>query len=152
LLKGCPIVSLRTHSLVASEPFGPRLSASAVALAISRGLQAGDSPQADLCPLPPLDRDGNPRELLDSIDFDLRMRAARAVILATRRLHESALAGSLVFEIATRARQSGVPAYAVVAMNELDSFDARILDLQLIFEAKGPKTLEAAGRALAEVL
>lgn len=145
-------MSLRTHSLVASEDFGPRLSASAVALAISRGLQAADSPEPDLCPLPPLDRDGDPRELLDSLDFDLRMRAARAVILATRHLHESALSRSLAFEIATRARQSGVPAYAVVAMNELDSFDARILDLQLILEARGAKTLEAAGRELAEVL
>jgi glycerate kinase len=152
LLKGCPIVSLHTHSLVASEAFGPRLSASAVALAIAKGLQAGESPQPDLCPLPLLDRDGDPRKLLDSIDFDLRMRAARAVILATRRLHESALAGSLAFEIATRARQSGVPAYGVVAMNEFDSFDARILDLQLILEAKGPTTLEVAGRELAEVL
>lgn len=145
-------MSLRTHSLVASESFGPRLSASAVALSISRGLQAGDLPEADLCPLPPLDRDDDPRELLDSLDFDLRMRAARAVIVATRRLHESTLARSLIFEIATRARQSGVPAYAVTATNELDSFDARILDLQLILAGKGAQTLEAAGRALADVL
>lgn len=145
-------MSLRTHSLVASEAFGPRLSASAVALAISRGLQAGDSPQPDLFPLPPLDGDGDPRELLDSLDFDRRMRAAHAVILATRRLHESTLAGSLAFEIATRARQSGVPAYAITTANELDSFDARILDLQLILEARGAKTLEAAGRELADVL
>ena len=80
------------------------------------------------------------------------MRSARAVILGEQRLRERTLAGSVTFEIASRARQAGVPAYAVTAQNRLDSFDARILDLQVILEASGPRALERAGRRLAELL
>ncbi len=57
-------------------------------------------------------------------------------MIAEPRLHEQTLAGSVAFEIATRARQGGVPAYAVTGENLLDSFDARILDLQTIIEAR----------------
>ena len=59
------------------------------------------------------------------------------------------LLGSLSFEIASRARQAGVPAYAVTAENALDAFDARILDLQLILQARTGRALQAAGRTLA---
>jgi hypothetical protein len=86
------------------------------------------------------------------IDFDLRMKRARAVVLAAAHLRESTLRGSLAFEIATRARQGGVPAYAVTGENALTPFDARILDLQAIFEASNPRALAAAGRKLAQVL
>ena len=51
------------------------------------------------------------------------------------RLDRGTLAGSPAFEIATRARQAGVPAYAVTGVNELDAFDARMLDLQVILQA-----------------
>jgi glycerate 2-kinase len=57
-----------------------------------------------------------------------------------------------MFEIATRARQAGVPAYAVAGENALDPFDERILDLQAILEASSPRALEAAGRHLAELV
>ena len=57
----------------------------------------------------------------------------------------------VTFEIATRARQRGVPAYAVTAANELNAFDARILDLQLILMARDVPALVSAGRKLAEV-
>jgi glycerate kinase len=89
---------------------------------------------------------------LSEVDFDARMRRARCVILAQRRLHERTLAGSLAFEIATRARQGGVPAYAMTAESTLDAFDARILDLQLILEASSARALEAAARRLAELV
>jgi hypothetical protein len=59
------------------------------------------------------------------------------------------LTDSATFEIATRARQGGVPAYAVLAENALDSFDARILDLQVVLRASGTSALLAAGRELA---
>lgn len=139
--------------LVASGPFGPRLSASAVATSIARGLEEAGLPAPDICPLPPGEEDGeDARTLLDGLSFDARMRRAHAVVVATDRLEEQMLAGSVAFEIATRARQAGVPAYAVTAENRLDRFDARILDLQVILEADGTRALAAAGRKLAKLL
>jgi glycerate kinase len=138
--------------LVAAGPFDERLSAQRVAAAIARGLRDGGW-QADLCPIDPEQEPiADVRALLDALDFDARMRAARAVILCERRLQEDTLAGSVAFEIATRARQSGVPAYAVTGENRLDSFDARILDLQAILEAHGARGLRAAGRKLTDIV
>jgi glycerate kinase len=56
---------------------------------------------------------------------------------------------SAVFEIATRARQAGVPTYAVAACNDLSLFDARILDLQVILRARDTRALRRAGEKLA---
>jgi glycerate kinase len=138
--------------LVAARAFDERLSAPRVAAAIARGLSAGGWP-TDLCPIAPSEESRTDvRALLDALDFDARMRGARAVILAERRLQEDTLAGSAAFEIATRARQAGVPAYAVTRENRLDSFDARILDLQAILEAGSARSLQAAGRKLADLL
>jgi hypothetical protein len=140
------------HLLLAAEPFGERLPATAVLAAIARGVRAAGSPEPDLCELPADgERGRDPRALLDAIDFDARMRSARAVILAAASLQERTLAGSLAFEIATRARQAGVPAYAVTASNALNSFDARILDLQAIVEASGRAALVSAGERLARL-
>ena len=128
------------------------LSARRVSSAISRGL-AGSGFSTDECPLEA--EDGLPTEgraLLEALDFDARMRRARAVVLAQRRLQERTLAHSAAFEIATRARQAGVPAYALTAENRLGAFDARILDLQVILEAASPRALEATARRLAELV
>ena len=142
-----------SHLLIACEPFGARLSASAVCGAIARGVLARGLPEPDLCALPgPDEAGGDPRALLDELGFDRRMRSARAVILGAVKLEEATLAGSLAFEIATRARQAGVPAYAVTASNALNSFDARILDLQVILEARGAPSLTAAGEQLASLI
>jgi glycerate kinase len=141
--------------LIASGAFD-RLSAQRVGSAIGRGLSARGW-QVDLCPIALAgDLPVDVRELLDAVDFDTRMRRARAVVLGEWLLQERALLGSATFEIATRARQAGVPAYAVTATNLLDPFDARILDLQAILEAsdRSPpaRALEAAGRRLAELV
>jgi len=157
LLEGCTIVSARTpiprHALIASGAFGGRLPAAAVVAAVAEGLRAAGMAEPDLCPLPARRQAGEPvRDLLDSLDFDVRMRAARAVIVADEHLRECTLAGSVTFEIATRARQAGVPAYALTAHNELDAFDARILDLQVIIEAGSARTLSSAARRLAVLL
>ena len=142
-----------TTPLIATGSFGGALSAPRVVAAIARGLQAGRLPAPDLCPiLDEEERRGDLRALLDALDFDARMRRARAVIVGEWRLQERTLAHSAAFEIATRARQAGVPAYAVTGENRLDRFDARILDLQAILEANGPRALTAAGRALARLL
>jgi glycerate kinase len=141
--------------LVAARAFDERLSAQRVADAIARGLADGGW-QVDLCPIeghaPTAVAPDAVRELLDTLDFDARMRAAHALIVCERRLQQQTLAGSVAFEIATRARQAGVPAYAVTAENRLDSFDARILDLQAIVEAAGARSLRTAGRRLAALV
>jgi glycerate 2-kinase len=72
--------------------------------------------------------------------------------VALARLDEATLAGSPAFEVATRARQAGVPAYAIAAHSALDSFHARILDLQLVLRAGSSRSLSAAGRRLAAVV
>ena len=89
--------------------------------------------------------------VLDAIDFDRRMRVARAVVTGEGKLDEQSLAGKAVAEISTRARQAGVPCYAVVGRRELDAFGARMLDLQAVLEAGTPSALEQAGRELARL-
>jgi glycerate 2-kinase len=148
-----PDVVIPQATLIASGPFGDALSAEHVALAIAQGLRAGGAPEPDLCPIS-VDQGqaSDVGALLEGLDFDVRMRRARAVILGERQLEEHALRGSVAFEIATRARQAGVPAYAVTGSNALDLFDARILDLQVVVEASSRRALVAAGRRLAQVL
>ncbi len=86
--------------------------------------------------------------VLDALDFDRRMRAARAVVTGEGRLDAQTLAGKLVGEICVRARQAGVPAHAIVGQDAMDALDKRILDLQVVREAGTITDLEAAGEAL----
>jgi glycerate kinase len=86
--------------------------------------------------------------VLSAIDFDARMRAARAIVTGEGRLDRQSLAGKLVSEVATRARQAGVPCHAVVGSCALELFELRILDLQLVLEATSLTELEAAGAEL----
>ena len=152
------IVGVSWRLLIACAPFGARLPGVAVAGAIARGVHDGGLPEPDVCalPLPQQAQASEDREhvrrALHELGFDERMRHARAVIIGVERLEERTLAGSVAFEIATRARQGGVPAYAVTAEDALDSFDARVLDLQLILQARGRAALVAAGRRLAGVV
>jgi glycerate kinase len=141
--------------LVAVGSFGDTLTAARAAAAIGQGLQAGGLPAPDLCPIEAdtyTEHHKDARALLDALDFDTRMRRARAVVVGEQRLDSRALRHSVTFEIATRARQGGVPAYAVLAENGLDAFDARILDLQVILEARNARGLRTAGRQLAELV
>jgi hypothetical protein len=149
-MEGCPIVISRTV-LIASGAFD-QLNAQQVGAAIARGLDAGGF-QTDVCPIASTDDLlTDMRMLLETLDFDARMLRARAVVLAQARLAESMLTASSAFEIATRARQAGVPAYALTAENLLDPFDARILDLQVILEVSSTRELTAAGGRLAELV
>jgi glycerate 2-kinase len=90
--------------------------------------------------------------VLEQLGFDARMRAARAVVVGEPRLDRATLEGRVAGEIATRARQAGVPCHAVVGENAIDRFDARILDLQGIEVATTLAEIEAAGVALAAYL
>jgi hypothetical protein len=158
LLEGCPIVTPGTaaviprRALLVCEPFGPRLGAQRVAEAIAAGLTGAGAPEPDAILLA-ADADARATAaLLAGEDFHARMRASRAVVLAVPALHEQTLAGSAAFEVATLARQSGVPCYALAARNELDAFDLRILDLQVVIEARSSARLRAAGAELATLL
>jgi glycerate kinase len=90
--------------------------------------------------------------VLDALDLDERMLASRAVIVGEGRLDATSLEGKIVAEVATRARQHGVPAHAVVGRCALERFDARILDLQEILEATDEPAIEDAAAALACVI
>jgi glycerate 2-kinase len=135
-------MSISDTLLLAVCAFGDDLQPERVAKAIAKGVRAGGMPEPDVC----LIEDAPPA------DFDVRMRRARAVIVGAGCLDRGTLAGSPAFEIATRARQAGVPAYAVTGMNELDAFDARMLDLQVILEAHDTRGLCNAGRKLAALI
>lgn len=90
--------------------------------------------------------------VLDEVDFDGRMRAARAVVTGEGKLDQQSLAGKAVSEVSTRARQVGVPSYAIVGRRELDAFGMRVLDLQVVEEAGTLNAIEAAARQLAMVV
>jgi len=90
--------------------------------------------------------------VLNAVGYDARMRAARAVITGEGRLDRSSLVGKAVSEVATRARQAGVPCHAVAGVNSLDRFDARILDLQLVLEAGTLEQLQAAGAQIGDLI
>jgi hypothetical protein len=159
-----PAVISKTVLVLAEEFAG--LGAAAVATALARGLEAGEALECDRCPLADTphgaatpgttigtpDRTASAAALLDACDFDARMRASRALVIAARELDDRALAGSVVFEAATRARQGGVPAYAVTARDRLDPFEARIVDLQVVLEAGDARALAAAGRKFAALV
>ena len=93
-----------------------------------------------------------PGFVLDALDLDARLRAARAVVVGTGHLDERALRGAVEGELAVRARQAGVPCHAVVGSNALGLFDTRILDLQRIVEAPTLGTIEPGVAAIAEVV
>ncbi len=144
------IPPIPSRVLIATGSFGRELPAVTVGRAIARGLIAGGGPEPWLFPIEAEQEDrGELLAALEAAGFDGRMRAARAVVVGAEQLGARTLSGSPLFEIATRARQAGVPAYAVTRMSTLDPFDARILDLQIVVEAASSRALVAAGRKLA---
>jgi glycerate kinase len=90
--------------------------------------------------------------VLETLGFDQRLRAARAVVAGEGRLDRQSLAGKALSEVATRARQTGVPCHAIVGSSELNEFEKRILDLQVVLEATTLEELERAGEELATTL
>lgn len=137
--------------------FAPDLPAERVVSAVARGVRASGMPEPDLCPIDDAVRGAELLAQLDTLELDVRIRRARAVIVGQGRLSRETLLSprgstGAVFEIATRARQAGVPAYAMTAVNELDAFDARMLDLQVVLQARGVRGLTGAGRKLAGLI
>ena len=138
------------RALLACSALGEGLTADAVAESIAHGLRAGGALAPDAIALP--GSAAQPAQLLAGLDFDRRMLAARALVIAIARLTSRTLAGSLAFELATRARQSGVPCYAIAAASTLDAFDERMLDLQVVLIAGDAVQLQRAGERLAQIL
>jgi glycerate 2-kinase len=132
-------LTARLNEMAGSLPRDPRgVAMSGAAGGLSGGLWAAFD--AVLEPGAPF--------ILGELGFDSRMRAARAVVVGEGRLDESTLEGKALAEAATRARQAGVPCFAVVGSNALDRFGARMLDLQRVVEAGTIEALEAAGEEL----
>jgi glycerate kinase len=90
--------------------------------------------------------------VLDRADFTARMTASRAVITGEGSLDRQTLLGKAVGEVATRARQSGVPCHAVVGQMRMTEFDARILDFESWTEAPTLKAIADAAESLGPVL
>jgi glycerate kinase len=89
------------------------------------------------------------RFVLDALGAGPRMRAARALVVGEGRLDPTTLEGKIAGELATDARQSGVPCHAIVGSAALGPFERRIIDLQTVREAGTVEALEAAGEDLA---
>lgn len=90
--------------------------------------------------------------VLDRLGFNERMLAARAVITGEGTLDAQTLLGKAVGEVATRARQAGVPCHAIVGRMAMSEFDARILDIESVTEAGYARAISAAAEGLAAVL
>jgi glycerate kinase len=129
-------IGVPSEVLVAADSFRGRFIATEVGEALLLGLAASGQPARVSWP------DEGGTAIAPPAG---EIRAARAVITCTDRLDRESLAGSLLSEVATTARQAGVPCHAVVGSNQLDLFDIRILDLQLVLEATTLAEIEAAG-------
>jgi hypothetical protein len=137
--------------LVVASAFPPGLSAGRVARAVAAGLRAaGEGLEVRTWPLDA--SPGDPREQPGGLPGQEELRAARAVVLADADLCADALGRGRAFDVATLARQSGVPAYAVTGARAPDLFGARLLDLQVVLHATSERSLTAAGRRLAGLI
>lgn len=87
--------------------------------------------------------------VLDQVDFSERMRASRAAITGEGSLDRQTLLGKAVGEVATRARQAGVPCHAIVGRKVMTEFDARILDFESVVEAGSADDVAEAAKRLA---
>lgn len=149
-------ITIPSVVLIAPDRLAPRISAAQSADAIAQGLRSRGW-QCDTCPIgdgPSVGgaSTGGWRAALERVHFGQRMRAARAVVAGGALLDRHQLVGSAIAEVATRARQGGVPCYAIVADDQLEPFDQRILDLEAVLEATTIGQLARAGRELAAML
>jgi glycerate 2-kinase len=69
--------------------------------------------------------------VLDTIAFDAAMRGSFAVVTGEGSLDRQTLRGKVVFEVATRCRQAGVPCYAVPGVDRFDPFTHRLMNVEV---------------------
>ncbi len=137
-MPGEDAIGIPTEVLVVADRFDHGLSAGVVSEALRAGLAASGLPAR--------------ATTLDSPDYNTQMLAAHAVVTGVGHLGAENLTGTLLSEVATRARQAGVPCHAVVGSHALDLFQLRILDLQLVLEASTLEEIEAAGGEIGAAL
>jgi hypothetical protein len=148
--------------LVVASGFPRRVSALRASSAIARGIRTV-APVLEIrvyrLSHPPCELDQPRRELREaprrsspSREFEGCLRAARAIVLADRDLHQHERGAGATFELASGARQGGVPAYAVTVPDEPDLFVARMLDLQVVLQAGDERTLVSAGEKLGQLI
>jgi glycerate kinase len=95
--------------------------------------------------------------VLDTVGFDALAHDAFAVVTGEGRLDEQTVGGKLLFEVATRARQGGVPCYAVVGADALDAFEHRLMNVEVEAAARdggiaSVREVEQAARRVARRL
>lgn len=84
--------------------------------------------------------------VLDALGFGERLERVRAVVTGEGCLDRQTLEGKALAEVAVRARQVGLPCFAVVGRDDLDAFGHRQLDLAAVEEA--PSTAKTAAAAV----
>ncbi len=131
-------IGIPTGILIVPDRFAGGFSAEAVGEALHAGLAASGLPARVTT--------------LDSPDYNAQMLGAHAVVTGMGHLGRESLVGTLLSEVATRARQAGVPCHAVVGSHALSLFELRILDLQLVLEATTLVEIEAAGAEIGSAM
>lgn len=86
--------------------------------------------------------------VLDALDFDARLRHARAVVVGEGRLDNQSTHGKIVGEIAIRASRARVPVHAIVGTSRITPDAAAQIELRSITEARTIEELEHAGEVL----
>jgi hypothetical protein len=139
--------------LVLARRFSTALGAERVASAIARGLRVS-APVYEVAGIPLADAPARSGEGVPRVAdlAALGLRDARALVLADRELCSGATPDAGVFEIATIARQGGIPAYGITAVRLPDLFQARMLDLQVVLHGAGERTLALAGNELGKLI
>jgi hypothetical protein len=149
-------VAVIPHTIVlVAERFAEQLSAPHVAATIARGLRAAGTYEVRAYPRE--DPETPPRARASASEREalwerLALQEARALVIADPELCGEGPPRGASFELATRARQGGVPAHAISAVRSPDLFTARMLDLQVVLQARGERSLEEAGARLAELI
>ncbi len=90
--------------------------------------------------------------VLDTVGFDARAAAARAVITGEGRLDAQSLAGKLISAVASRAQAAAIRCHVVAGSSMLAPDQAAGLGLGEVLVASTLGELEAAGRRLADII
>ncbi len=90
--------------------------------------------------------------VLDTVGFDARAAAARAVITGEGRLDAQSLVGKLISEVAGRARAATIPCHVVAGSSMLAPAEAAVLGLGEVLVASTLDELVSAGRRLADII
>jgi glycerate kinase len=87
--------------------------------------------------------------VLDALDFDRRLRQARAVITGEGRLDTQTLEGKLLSEIARRCQATGVPVHAIVGSCTLNTDELAKLSLASLSQASDEREIQNSASELA---